>query len=104
VAAPRHLPNAQGDAETLTKGWRRVLRWARRSKLEPIKRAALTIRNHLDGIVLAQLLDVTNAKAEGLNSVIQRVKFAARGFRNRERFRRAILFHRGGLDLYPKMG
>jgi hypothetical protein len=24
------------------------------------------------------------------------------GFRNRERFRHAILFHLGGLDLYPE--
>lgn len=93
--------DADGEAETLTEGWRRVLRWAGRSKLEPMKRAAATLRAHLDGIVLAQLLEVTNAIAEGLNSVIQKMKFGARGFRNRERFRRAILFHRGGLDLYP---
>jgi transposase len=25
------------------------------------------------------------------------------GFRNRERFRRAIYFHLGGLDLYPAL-
>jgi transposase len=29
------------------------------------------------------------------------MKYTARGFRNRERFRNAIYFHLGGLDLYP---
>ena len=49
----------------------------------------------------------TNAIAESLNARIQlsariqKVKAMACGFRNRERFRRAILFHLGGLDLMP---
>ena len=34
--------------------------------------------------------------------MIQSVKHRARGFRNRERFRAAIYFHLGGLDLYPE--
>ncbi|HUF77525.1 MAG TPA: hypothetical protein VMR44_01275 [Thermoanaerobaculia bacterium] len=29
------------------------------------------------------------------------LKRSARGFRNRDRFRNAIYFHLGGLDLYP---
>ena len=32
---------------------------------------------------------------------IPRIKKMACGFRNRDRFRTAILFHLGGLDLYP---
>ena len=36
------------------------------------------------------------------NGRIQKVKSAACGFRNRERFRNAIYFHLGGLDLYPR--
>jgi hypothetical protein len=36
-----------------------------------------------------------------MNSKIQKIKVLARGFRNRERFRMAIYFHLGGLDLYP---
>lgn len=35
-------------------------------------------------------------------SKIQEVKYRARGYRNRANFRRAILFHCGGLDLYPR--
>ncbi|MCE2398601.1 MAG: transposase, partial [Gemmatimonadetes bacterium] len=43
----------------------------------------------------------TNGPAEGINSRIKTVKVRSRGFRNRERFANAILFHLGGLDLYP---
>ena len=44
---------------------------------------------------------ITNAAAESINEKIQTVKRRARGFRNRERFRNAIYFHCGGLDLDP---
>jgi transposase len=44
---------------------------------------------------------LTSATAEGLNSRIQALRFAARGYRNREHFKTAIYFHLGGLDLYP---
>jgi transposase len=44
---------------------------------------------------------VTNGVAESVNAKIQRVKRMACGFRNRERFRNAIYFHLGGLELMP---
>jgi len=59
------------------------------------------IKRHLEGILTAVVLGVTNARAEGLNAKIQWIKATARGFRNRNRFRDAIYFHLGGLDLYP---
>lgn len=71
------------------------------TNVEPIKKAARTIRQHLYGIINAIVLGITNAHAEGLNSGIQRIKAQARGFRNRARFRMAIYFHFGQLDLYP---
>lgn len=43
----------------------------------------------------------TNARAEAINSKIQQVKYQARGYRNRDNFRRAILFHCCGLQLNP---
>jgi transposase len=46
---------------------------------------------------------ITNSGAESINSLIKRVKTNARGFRNRDRFRMAIMFHCGGLDLYPEL-
>jgi len=33
---------------------------------------------------------------------MQWIKRISRGLRNRERFKNAIYFHLGGLDLYPK--
>lgn len=84
-----------------TKAWRKWIAWARRSKLEPMKKAAATIRNHLEGIINAVVTRATNAAAESINSKIQKVKRLACGFRNRERFRNAIYFHLGGLNLYP---
>ena len=59
------------------------------------------IREDLWGIVNAIVLRATNGPAEGINSRIKTVKVRSRGFRNRERFANAILFHLGGLDLYP---
>ena len=42
------------------------------------------------------------ARAEGINARIQWIKYTGRGFRNRERFRRAIYFHLGGLNMNPE--
>ncbi len=84
-----------------TKQWEKWIQWARRSRLEPMKKTASTIKNHLFGIVNAVVLGVTSAGAEGMNSKIQKLKSNANGFRNADRFKAAILFHFGGLDLSP---
>ena len=65
-------------------------------------RAAQTISTHLWGIINAVVLRTTNATTESLNARIQWMKRTACGFRNRERFRNAILFHCGALELYPE--
>jgi len=85
----------------LSDAWASWYAWAIRSRLEPMKKAARTIKDHLTGILVAIRKKVSNAKAEGTNATIQWVKYKARGFRNRDRFRTAIYFHCGGLDLYP---
>jgi len=59
------------------------------------------LKAHLTGVLNAIAQRVTNAHLEGLNTKIQWLKRSARGFRNRDRFRHAIYFHLGGLDLYP---
>lgn len=84
-----------------TAAWTTWIGKALRSRLEPMKRVARMIRDHLWGIVNAMALRVTNAASESVNAKVQRVKRAACGFRSRERFRNAIYFHLGGLDLYP---
>ena len=84
------------------KGWKKLLGWMFRSRLKPMVKAAGTIRRHLWGIINAVVLKVSNSKAESMNSRIQKIKARSHGFRNRERFRNAIYFHLGGLDLYPE--
>ena len=84
------------------KGWEQWLSWAVRSRLNPIKEVAKTIKKHLWGILNAIVLKVSNGPAEGLNSRIKMIKVRSRGFRNKERFANAIYFHLGGLDLYPE--
>jgi len=84
------------------KGWKRWLSWAVRCRLEPIKKVAKTIKEHLWGVLNAIVLKVSNGPAEGLNSRIKMIKVRSRGFRNKERFANAIYFHLGGLDLYPE--
>jgi transposase len=81
--------------------WRRWYGWAIRSRLEPVKRVARMIQTHWQGVLNAATTNVTNALSEGLNSKIQWIKRKACGYRNRERFRNAIYFQLGGLDLYP---
>ena len=65
-------------------------------------RAARMVRKHLKGILNAVVLRATNAAAKSMNARIQRIKAMACGYRNRKRFRDAILFLLGGLDLYPR--
>lgn len=75
--------------------------WAARSRIPAIIDAAATIKRHFANIITYLKLPITNAGAEGLNSKIQMIKYRARGYRNEDRFERAILFHCGGLDLFP---
>lgn len=82
--------------------WRKWLSWAQRSRLEPVKRVAQMIAKHLWGIINAIVMGVDNGGAESINSRIKMVKTRARGFRNKTRFRHAIYFYLGGLDLHPR--
>jgi transposase len=59
------------------------------------------IQRHLSGVMTYFKHRITNAASEGMNSTIQLLKQRARGFRNFANFRVAILFHCGGLQLYP---
>lgn len=83
------------------RGWGQWLNWAMRCRLAPMVRVAKTIKKHLWGIINGVLLGVDNGCAESINSRIKMLKTRARGFRNKARFRRAIYFYLGGLDLYP---
>jgi len=60
------------------------------------------MKRYLDGILGYLRNGRTNALTEGLNSKVQEIKHDARGYRNRENFRMAILFHYGGLNMDPR--
>jgi transposase len=90
---------SEGWARRFWKDWNS---WAMRSKLEPVKEVARMIKSHLANVMTYFTHRITNAVAEGLNSKIQTIKKRAYGYRNPEHFKTAVLFHCGGLQLYPK--
>lgn len=92
-------PSAAKAREFFERWWKRVVR----SRLEPLKKAARTFRDHLQGLLNYFLHPITNALTEGLNSRIQLLKASARGFRNAEHYRVRILFFLGKLDLLPSL-
>jgi len=96
----RHFWNFQyqGAAKNFFRGW---YFWATHSKLKPVIEAAKTIKRHLQGILAYLKYQITNAVTEGLNSKIQSIKSNARGFKNFQNYRIAILFNCGKLDLHP---
>jgi transposase len=53
------------------------------------------------GILNAIGLRITNSILEAKNAGIQRIKRMSCGFRNKKRFKLAILFHLGNLDMSP---
>ena len=57
------------------------------------------IKAHLPNILTYFKHGISNAAAEGLNSIIQTVKSNARGYRSFDGFRSSILFYCGGLEM-----
>lgn len=72
-----------------------------RSKLEPLKKVARMLQDHLLGLLNYFAHPITNALTEGFNSRIQAIKANARGFRRFAAYRARILFHLGKLDMMP---
>ncbi|HPW95141.1 MAG TPA: transposase, partial [Fibrobacteraceae bacterium] len=85
------------------KAWRNLFGWMCRSRLSPMVNLAKSLKKHFYGIMNSIMLGIDNGMAESINSKIQKVKKMACGFRNIERFQNAIMFHSGGLDLYPAL-
>ena len=83
------------------KAWKKWCTRAMRSKLIPMKWAAKMVKKHLWGILNAVVHNADNAMVESINSRIKTVKIRARGFRNKVRYKTAIYFHCGGLELHP---
>ena len=94
---------SQPDAASALDFFKRWFRAARSSKLEPLKKTALTFKDHLLGLLNYFVHPITNALTEGFNSRIQAIKADARGFRRFANYRVRILFFCGKLDLLPHL-
>jgi len=77
----------------------RWIGWALRSRVEPMVKAAQTIRQHVPSILRVLSNDLTTAVMEGINSLVQAAKARARGYRNIEYFKTIIYLIAGKLDL-----
>jgi transposase len=74
----------QSDFEKLLNKW---YFWATHSRLEPIKQAAYTIKNHWDGVLKWFESKINNGILESLNSIIQACKAKARGYKTTKNFK-----------------
>jgi len=72
--------------------------WATHSRLEPILKAAKTIKRHWDGIVKWYESKINNGILEGLNSVIQAAKSKARGYKTFKNYKIIVYLLTGKLD------
>jgi transposase len=72
--------------------------WATHSRLEPIKKAAYTVKRHWDGIVKWYESKINNGILEGLNSVIQAAKSKARGYKTFKNYKTIVYLLTGKLD------
>jgi len=79
--------------------WKKLLGWISRSRIPEMVRVGKTVKNYLWGILNAVRLKMTDGMVEAKNARIQHIKNMACWFRNRNRFRNAILFHLGKLDM-----
>jgi transposase len=89
---------AEGWARRFFKEW---YGWVSRRRLKPVVAVARMLQRHLANLLTYLKHHITNAVTEGLNSKIQSLKSAARGFRNFRNYRIRILFFCGKLNLYP---
>ena len=77
----------------------RMISWLRRSRLEPMKKVAKSLNQRKDTILSYFNYRVTNAMAEGINSLIQAAKRKARGYRTFEGYSCVIYLVVGKLQL-----
>jgi len=86
----------QDEARLLIDKW---LSWADRSRLEPMKEFASTVKSHYEGILRYFQSGLTSGIMEGINSRIQEVKRRAKGYRNINNFITMIYLVCGNLKM-----
>lgn len=78
---------AQSQSQEVARtGLARWIAWATRSRLEPFKRLARTLKNHFEGVLAGMRQGRSNAFVEAMNGLLQNAKRAARGFRTSRNF------------------
>lgn len=90
---------SENDPECFEPLLRKWYNWAVRSRLEPMKQAAKTIKKHWDGVVNWHKTMINNGLLEGLNSLIQAAKAKARGYRTLRNFKIIAYLITGNLNL-----
>ena len=81
--------------EKLLKKW---YYWASHCRIEPMVKAAKTIKNHWDGILNWAYQKISNGILEGFNSLFQAAKSKARGYRRFDTIRTIIYLITGKID------
>ena len=90
-----------GDIAEATIMFDKLYSWLRHSRLEPMKRVALTLMHYRNEILAYYFHRLTNAVAEGINSIIQAGKRKARGFNTFRGFSTMIYLQCAKLDFAP---
>ena len=96
ASARTHNQAEQAGAEL--KAW---MSWARRSRLEPFKRLAATLKDHFESVVRGMLDHRSNAFVEAMNGLMQQAKRAARGYRTAANFIAIAYLRLGKLTHLP---
>jgi len=73
--------------------------WAIRSRLEPMKKAARTLKQHRDGVLRWFDSKIANGLIEAINSLVQAAKAKARGYRSLRNLMAIIYLITGKIDL-----
>ena len=73
--------------------------WAIRSRLEPMKKAARTLKQHRDGVLRWFDSKIANGLIEAINSLVQAAKAKARGYRSLRNLMAMVYLIAGKIDL-----
>jgi len=87
-----------GAALKYFKAWKKS---ALLSRLKPVRKVALMLDTHLDGLLNYCLHPITNASSEAFNSKAAALIANARGLGSFQSFRTRVLFYCGKLQLMP---
>lgn len=91
------------DRESAGREPDRLVSWTMHSNVPETRVVAGTVRKEREGILSWFSRNATNAILEGLNSIIQSIKRAARGFGNVEYFKTMMSLRLGRLDFSAQL-